>query len=500
MLYAAAARYIVTSKPASIIFGWSGATIAAAAVVVAIGEDVPLIISGLAFIVVRILLIGVIDRTWFTWPAWLMPTVIVVSLGHALGVPNGSLYLVTLATGAIMMIGSLVADDLMSTRRVIGEGLRTGWLRYPFVIGLLIVPFSLAPIFALDVTTIGLASLAAALGYLLVAVLLRAGAVTAPAFGLAALGASLLMPQSPAETTSILVGMAALMTVWSFLAEQFQTSESASSPWTRWDLAPLAIAHLVAGTAVLLTLDGSPDPVTWVAAGALSMVIGVRRHNRWSLDAGLILVIVGSGFAGEPWLLMGLIIGTARGVYGVWHDRGLDRYVDHAIAVVAFCAAWADIAMLLEWTFVEVVSFGSVTAGALAAGAAILSGRGLVKTDTFSVWTGLGTIGVVAATITGFNARPIAVDGPWLAVSIWLLAATSERWARTFHPNIRYGTPLVAAFGWIVLMTGLDVERIRAAGSTAIVALCETSISVPRVRLSSSGKSSTTSVDPEEKV
>jgi hypothetical protein len=469
LVLAATSRYVITSRPTLAIFGWSSVILAAASVMVAIGEDLPIIVAASAFIVVRILLIGVIGHTWLSWPAWLMPTVIVVSLGHFFGVPNDSLYLLTLATGAAMLVGSLVADDALNTRRRVGEGLRTNWLRYPFVIGLLIVPFSLAPIFALDVTTVGIASLAAALGYLLVAVLLRSGSVTAPAIGLAALGTSLLLPESPLDSPWILVSMAALTTGWSFLAERFQSTESAASPWTRWDLAPLAMAQLLAGTAVLLTLDGSPDPVTWVAAGALSMVIGVWRHNRWLLDAGLLLVIVGSGFAGEPWLLMALIVGTARGMYGVWHDRGIERYVDHAIAVIAFGAAWIEVAMSLEWSYLEVVGFGSMTAGAVAVSATALSGLGLVKKDTFLLWSGFGTAGVVAAVIAGFNARPIAIDGPWLAVSIWLVAVTSVRWARLIHRNIRCVTPVVAASGWAVLLTGLNVSLVDSAALTAIV-------------------------------
>jgi hypothetical protein len=92
-----------------------------------------------------------------------------------------------------------------------------------------------------------------------------------------------------------------------------------------------------------------------------------------------------------------------------------------------------------------------------------------VKKDTFLLWSGFGTAGVVAAVIAGFNARPIAIDGPWVAVGIWLVAVTSERWARLLHRNIRYVAPVVAASGWAVLLTGFNVSLIDSASLTAIV-------------------------------
>ena len=466
VLFAASCRFLVRTKPASSVFGWSGVVLAGSAVVAAIGNDVPLVIAATAFIVVRVLLIGSIPQTWLSWPAWLMPTVALVAAGHALGVPGQSVYLLSLASGAVMMIGSLVYDDVRSSRRSIGEGLRTPWLRYPFVIGLLAVPLSLAPVFALDTTTVGVASLAAAAGYLLVAVLLRAGAVTAPALGLAVFGTAILLPTSAVDEPWILIAMAALITGWSFIAERLQSAEAASNPWTRWDLPALAVAHLISATAVILTLDGSPDPATWVAAGALSMVVGIWRKSRWWIDAGLLLVIAGSGLAGEPWLFIALAAAAARGMYGVSRDEGISRFVDHAIAATAFVAAWIDLAVWMEWSYVELVSYGSVSAGAVALAVAALSRTNLAKRDTFFLWTAVGLVGVGAATIAGFNAVPIAVDGPWLAIGIALIAVSWEQSARVIHHNIRFGTPVIAALAWVVLLTGLDLSDIASASAT----------------------------------
>jgi hypothetical protein len=469
LLLAASARYLITTREPAFIFGWSAVLLTGSSVLVAIGNDVPIVVSASAFIVVRILLIDSIRQTWLSWPAWLMPTVIIVNVGHVLGVPGQSVYLLSLASGAVMMIGSLVIDDVRSSRRSIGEGLRTPWLRYPFVVGLLIVPLSLAPVFALDTTTVGIASLAAAAGYVLVAVLLRAGSVTAPALGLATYGITMLLPSSAVEHPWILVAVASVMTAWSFAAERLQSTDAAASPWTRWDLPALVVAHAITVTALILTLGDSPDPSTWIAAGALSMLVGIWRKNRWWIDAGLLLVIVGSGLADDPWLLVGLSLAAARGMYGVWRDKGIARVVDHSIAVTAFVAAWVDLAILAEWTYVEVVSYGSVSAGAVVAIIALLSRTGLAKRDTLFVWSIVGVVGVLAAAIAGFNAMPTAVEGPWIAIGIALVAVASEQWARVFHPNIRFGTPVIAALGWTVLLTGLDTSRAESASATVIV-------------------------------
>lgn len=469
LLFAAGAKFVISTKPAQTIFGWSSMTLAAAAVVMAIGEDVPIVVAASAFIVVRVLLIGAVPQTWLSWPAWLMPIVIVMAAGHALGVPGQSTYLLSLSAGAAMLIGSLVFDDVANSRRAIGEGLRTPWLRYPFVIGLLAVPLSLAPVFALSATTVGIASLAAAAGYLLVAVLLRAGSVTFPALGLAAFGVAVLLPQSSVENPWILVVMAATITVWSFAIERLQSQEAAAHPWTRWDLPALTVAHVITVVALLLTLDSSPDSATWIAAGVLSMVIGIWRTNRWWMDAGLLLMIVGSAIAGEPWLITALAIATARGMYGVRRDIGIGRYIDHAIAVAAFVAAWTDLAIWFELSHIEVVSYGSMTAGLVAVVAAILSRQDLAKKDTFALWSALGASGVVAATIAGASAVPVAIDGPWLGIAITLIALTSEQSARILNFNLRYATPFLAAAGWLVVLMGLGLSETASASLTIAV-------------------------------
>jgi len=469
LVYAAGTRFVISTKPAHTIFGWSAIILAASAVVVAIGEDVAIVVAASVFIGIRILLIGAVPHTWLSWPAWLMPFAISMAAGHAFGIPGQSVYLVSLATGVVMLIGSLVFDDVANTRRSIHEGLRTPWLRYPFVIGLLAVPFSLAPVFALDTATVGIASLAAAAGYVVVAVLLRAGSVTFAALGLAAFGTAVMLPRSSVENPWILVAMGAVMVLWSFVMERVQSEAAVANPWTRWDLPALAAGHVAVGVALVLTLDGTPDPATWIAAGALSMVVGIWRKNRWWMDAGLVLIVVGSTIAGEPWLIMALVIATARGMYGVWRDVGAERYIDHGIATAGFVAAWVDLVVRFEWTYTEAVSYGSMTAGLVAVTAAVLSRNGLVKKDTLGLWSALGASGVAAALVTGLGEAPHAIDGPWVGVGVVLIAISSEQWARILHPSARYATPVIAAFGWLVGLAGLGLSSIAAASYTVAV-------------------------------
>jgi hypothetical protein len=81
----------------------------------------------------------------------------------------------------------------------------------------------------------------------------------------------------------------------------------------------------------------------------------------------------------------------------------------------------------------------------------------------------MGLVGVITASIAGFNAVPVAVEGPWVAIGIGLIAVTSEQWARVLHQNIRFGTPVLAALGWVVLLTGLDLSEVASASATIVV-------------------------------
>jgi hypothetical protein len=462
-LFAAGARLFLSDGPAPTIFGWASILLASASVVVAIGDDGPVVVAASAFIVVRILLMGAIPHTWLSWPAWLMPIVIAMAAGHALGVPAQSVYLLSLFVGTAMLVGSLIVDDVANSRRSLGEGLRTSWLRYPFVVGLLVVPLSLAPVFALDTTTVGVTSLTAAAGYLIVAILLRAGSVTLPALGLAMFGTAILTHESSIEASWLLVVMSAVAVMWSFIAERMQSKEAAVNPWTRWDLPALVVAHVATMIALALTLDGSPDPAIWIAAGALSMVVGLWRSNRWWIDAGLLLIIVGSAVVGEPWLIAALVVTSVRGMYGVWRGVGIGRYIDHSIAVAAFVAAWVDVSFWFEWSIMERASFTSLAAGSVAVVTAVLSHKLLVKKDTFVLWSMLGVSGVVVATVWGFAAEPSGLDSPWLGSGIVLAAIATEQWARVLHRNLRYATPFVATFGWLAVVGGLGLSDMASA-------------------------------------
>src|SRR3970040_1809691 len=81
--------------------------------------------------------------SWFVWAAWLVSVVLVALLGERAGVEETSISQVTLAWGAIMLVGGLAADDILTTRRQPLGGLRVPWLQPPVFIGALVFSLSL---------------------------------------------------------------------------------------------------------------------------------------------------------------------------------------------------------------------------------------------------------------------------------------------------------------------------------------------------------------------
>jgi hypothetical protein len=150
-------------------------------------------------------------------------------------------------------------------------------------------------------------------------------------------------------------------------------------------------------------------------------------------------------------------------MYGVWRDIGIERYIDHSIAVAGFVAAWVDVSIWFEWSIMERASYTSLAAGSVAVVTAVLSHKLLVKKDTFVLWSMLGVSGVVAATVRGFTSEPNGLDSIWLGTGVLLAAISSEQSARVLHRNLRYATPFVATFGWLAVVAGLGLSDVASA-------------------------------------
>ncbi len=230
-------------------------------------------------------------RRWslYVWFAWALSGALTVLLAGEAGIPDQQLHLVLLAWGVVLVIGGLAFDDVRSGRRSPGEGLRIVWLKYPVVVGALSIPIGLAPAYLLEPTVYGWWSLAAATGYAVIAVQLRAGAAAVPAYALAALGAAALSPWPVMERPIVLVPIAAALVAASWASERFLPRAVAA--YLDWDWPPFAVGHVV-GLVALVRATTTESVGTWIAVGVLSVVVGLWKRNRAWADVGNVLILV----------------------------------------------------------------------------------------------------------------------------------------------------------------------------------------------------------------
>ncbi|MGH8871526.1 MAG: hypothetical protein ACRDWS_06095 [Acidimicrobiia bacterium] len=468
VIYAGFARVLIDRMPMARILA-IGAVVGSILGVAAAGPDPwPMIVSSLMLISVSVALGPELRWPWFVWVAWLTSVLIVVLVGKEAGVPPGSLHLVSLTWGAILLLGGLVADDLISGRREPSQGLRVQWLRYPVLIGAVVLPMSLTQVFVGSPRIYGWWLLGAGVVNLLAAYLLRLGAVTFPGYGLIAIGVTVLSPVSLMDRPWLFVLIAAPLVGLSWWSEHVQPDTS--NPWVRWDLAPLVVAHLVAVFGLLVALDiGADAYATPLGFGAVSVVVGIwKRHRAW-IEAGNLLILVGAGLAGPGWPALTLAGTSARGMIGARFSEGRQRLSYQVLGSVTAGLAWLA---LLDWQrppVLEAIGFSALVFGGVALALGVTDRLRRLEDDTLSVWGGLALIGVVVATGASVTPDIPAITDVRLAAGLVMLATAFELLWRRFDPMFRVFAVLVTGAAWLALIPGLGWDRATALSVTAVV-------------------------------
>ncbi|HKZ19504.1 MAG TPA: hypothetical protein VJQ57_05275 [Acidimicrobiia bacterium] len=449
--YATAARSTNLRKPLSSILATGAVVLSPIAVAVAAPEPWESIATAASSIIAASLLASTARRSGFAWFAWTMSFVLVVLLAERSGVPVGSLDLAVLCWGSLLLIGGLVFDDVRSGRRRRGEGLRVDWLRYPVILGALAVPVSLGPTFAQGGQALGWWSLGTAFAYFVVAYLLRAGAVTAPAYALAVVAVTVLSPIAPMVHPWLFTPVAAALMACSWIAAR-PDHGSRTGGWLRWDLPALVVAHLVAGVALARAAQLDQVPWTAVGFGILSLLVGVVRRNRIWAEAGIILMLIGAGGFGPQWLGLALLAPAGYSVWRATLTTGTTRVVYQAASAVS--AGWAFVQTIVwqDWSPSQAVSVGAVTFGLLAALVTSLIRFGGLARDWAATWGGLASIGMVAT----IAASPGYVEGPALAGGLGLFAVAAALAARPLAAWLHNLSVVSTAGAWIALVIGLD--------------------------------------------
>jgi hypothetical protein len=467
LAYAMATRPSLHRRPLAPLLAMNAVGLSAVGIAVAAPDLWPSIVAVAASICVVAVMGGELRRSFMTWFAWVMSVVLGVLLADAAGVPVASLYQVLMGMGALLLVGGLLADDLVAGGRRPGEGFRIGWLARPAVLGALAVPIGLAFVFPDSPQVYGWWSIAAAGLYLVVAVQLRAGAISGVAEALVVVGIAALLPGGDARVT-VLAAAVLLAVAWAadrlhrLLGGRHPERRARSGvdgvarpdPWLRWDVAPLVVAHAVAayGLAWAVTAGGTGViSETYAGAGALALLTALwRRHWAWAI-AGPTLVLIGAAVAGPGWLALALAAIAAGCAVAAWRTTGAVRAALQWSTVVAAGWAWAELAVWVAWDFNQWVTATAVVGGVLALtlGAVVR----LWRVPPGWLWPLAALAAAGVATAAGAASPAALPSGTPAAIGALLAAAVAAGLAaRPLRlPQLHFVAALVTGWAWALV-------------------------------------------------
>jgi hypothetical protein len=460
--YATAARRLAAGGPLRGVLAIGAVAMAVMGVAIAAPAPWATILATGSTMITALVLAGDDRQTAFSWFAWLMSGVMTVLLAERAGVAPRHLYLVSLGWGVVLLLGGLIADDVVAGRRERGEGLRVRWTRYPVFVGALAVPVSLAPVFAGDAQLLGWSSAAAAVGYFVVAALLRAGLPSAVGYALMGVAAVTLSPWSILDDPALLPAVAALLVVAAMVAGRIQSKAAARHVWLSWEIAPLAVAHLVGAVGLAVAHNTATPEVTWLLLAVISAAIaGWRQHGLW-FDASIVMLIVGAGYVGPGALALALAIMSLRGLVGVYLSDGDRRAAFHVVAVGAAAASWLTVLVWQGWDMAQALSNSALLFGFGSLAVAAASRRRLVKRDSAIVWGALTATGI---TVTGFTAGAAefahatgngeaGIAGLGVAIGLAAFTLALQLAAEPLESFLRYWAVVMAGASWAATLIG----------------------------------------------
>jgi hypothetical protein len=443
----------------------SAALLAVAAVVAAAADVDVLLLAAIAAIATA----GILGRRLavvpFVWFAWLQSGLVVVLVTERAGLRAVLLPTVVIVWAASLLVGGLAVDDRLAGRRPAGATVRLAWLRAPVVLGaaglLLGYGLLLAQVAvgfgAATPARLGWWSLVVAGVVLIVARQLR----LAPLSGLTALlttvGFALLSPWPVADHPWVLVGLAAALVAAAWVLARREPGTSV--PAARWDLPPLAVAHLVAGIGLVQAVPAGAVAETWLAAGALAAALAAwRRHRAWE-EASNVLLVVGAAALAPGWLTLAFAGTAIRGIVATTRTEGGVRWSYQAIGVLGAGAGWLSFVAWAAWSASQAIVWSTLAAGTLAVAVALLRRAGWIAADTTASWAGLAvaaqtTALVAVATVLG-DVRPVGIAPAIGTALIAIAAAVAAPVVSARLHDVAAGLVVVA---WLLAIAGSGWE------------------------------------------
>ena len=465
LVYAGATRQWTSRRPLSRVLALGAMFSSIVGTLIATPGPWPTIAGCSLIIAVSFVLERDLRPIWFPWVAWVASVPLVILLGDRAGLQSDSLHLVTLAWGGLLLMGGLTADDVLAGRRRPTQILRVSWLWPPVIIGALLVPPSLIPSLSGPGSGVGVWALGAAVFYFAVSLMLRLGAVSLIGHGLASFGVIRLTGMSPTEDPWLLIWLAGWLVVISWVIELIDGTDR--DPWLRWDLPPLVVAH---GVSLMALVFAFPDsvPETFLAFGALSIVVSVWKRNRAWAEVGNLLIIVAALYTGIGWFALALAGTSMRGIIGTWLTEDLRRFSYQVIGVISAALAWPSFLVWLETDAVTAVGLTAVGFGLLALLVALARRVRWIESDTALGWGVLGVFGVSATSLAAAS-NPAWIDGPYLAIGLALLALAFQIGLVPVDAKFGVLVPVASGVAWLALVPGLGWSMAEATRFTALL-------------------------------
>jgi hypothetical protein len=407
LIYAAIAGRIGFGRPVGQVLADASLAVSVFAMLRAWADPWPAIETVAASIAAVALVGRELRRAPAAWFAWALSMVLAAQVGSLAGVSAPKLHLVSLAMGAVLLSGGLLADDLLSGRRSSGQWIRSPWLVPPVVLGATGATASFVPFFWKAPDVLGWWCLAGAAFSLLVAVQLRAGWVSGLGYALAAVAYADLAPWHPWLRPWTFAPWAGVLIALSFVS---QPKESAVESWLRWDLAPLVVAHCVAAVALVRSVVLRPEDMAaaWMYFGALSLVIAAGL-GRWEWAAGgALLVLVGARAAGPSWLAGSLAAVSAGTAFAASRNTGPVRAWLQGTSMATAGGAWLELIRAAGWSPATAMWASAAGFGAMAVLTTIALRTLALAKDWALALEGLSVAGVGGAALTSLVAIALA--------------------------------------------------------------------------------------------
>src|SRR6266516_2780258 len=512
----AVAGRLTGRRPLGGVLALAGLVVSAASVALAVPDRWSLVASLTSAIGVVIVGGRELRRPPMTWWAWALTAPLGLLLADRAGVAGNGLRAVLGGWGALLLLGGLLLDDLRAGRRQPRQWLRLSWLDAPVVLGTLGLAAAIASATTAPPAVLAAWCLAGAACSLVVAVQLRAGAVSGLSWALLTTALVLLRPVHEPSPPWLGVLWAAVLAGASWLLER---RERANDPWLRWDLAPLVVAHGVAlaaiGQAIVLAGVGNPGvsvpaaprmqmALTASGAGLLACAVAAwRRGWPWAL-AGVALTLAGASVAGPGWLalaLAGTAAGTALAAARSGHPLRGGLQVS---SVGAGGWAWLELIDWASWSSQLAIGLTALAAGGLACGIVVLVRAGRLA----NAWaTPIGLLAASAITgvlIAGGSQGAVAdvpsgLPGLAIAAGWGLLAAAAGLAARPLgRPALRPAAGLLAFGAAQVLLAAGRTPPARWALATLTLAVAATAtcLALWWTRRQTPGDAEPSQVDP----